>query len=100
MKKLFLILLITSFIISCGPHEKKRYTLEVVYITGEIDTLVFKGLDYNIFRLENCDLKEAHGSYGRTLISGVRQYRVLSIENLGLTEKPEDENFTNNLTLQ
>ena len=99
MKKIILLVSL-AFLVSCGPHEKKRYTLQVMYMTGETDTLVYKGLDRNIFRLENGDLREVIGTSTRTLISGVRQFKVLSIESLGFTEKPEDENFTNQLTLQ
>jgi len=100
MKNLLLILMLLTFL-ACGPSEKKKYTLEVVYTTGETDTLIFKGLNRNTFRLENCDLKQVYGgSNTRTLLSGVRQYKVLKIESFGFTEKPEDENFTHELTLQ
>ncbi len=69
------------FLTSCGPIEKKRYNLEVLYTNGDTSEISYQGYGNNIFSLNNGDLKETNAS-GRTLISGVRSFSVLSIEKL------------------
>lgn len=87
MKKAFIILS-TLFFIGCEPIEKKQYRLEVTYTNGEQEILTFSGYDNNLFKLEHGDLK----SSGTTLVSGVRDYKVLSIINQGkVTEKEAED---------
>ena len=87
MKKAFIILS-TLFFIGCGPIDKKQYRLEVTYTNGEQEILTFSGYGNNLFSLEQGDLISAHA----TLVSGVRDFKVLSIINQGkLTDKEREE---------
>lgn len=88
MKKLILFLSIALFA-SCGPREKKVYNLEVIYTNGDTSNVSYRGLGNNYFTLENSDLKMVKG---KTLISGVRSYRVISIKKLGLQTESELKN--------
>lgn len=87
MKKAFIILS-ALFLFGCGPIEKKQYRLEVTYTNGDQEILTFNGYGDNLFHLEQSDLKSANA----TLVSGVRDYKVLSIINGGkLTDKEREE---------
>lgn len=79
------------FLVSCGPQMKKRYTFEVTYTNDKVDTLTYSGIGEHLFVLEHGDIKEVGRGSGnvKSLISGVRAYRVLSIQKLGLQNKKE-----------
>ena len=78
MKKTILILS-TLFLFSCEPIDKKQYRLEVTYTNGEQEILTFNGYGRNLFGLERGDLKSSN----TTLVSGVRDFKVLSVINQG-----------------
>lgn len=74
MKKLICILLLLG-LTSCVSYDK--YTIEVTYTNGQVDTLVYKLSSYP--ELNDGDLyAQSHG----TLISGVRTFKILKQEKV------------------
>jgi hypothetical protein len=88
MKKVFIILS-TLFLFGCGPIDKKQYRLEVTYTNGQQEILTFSGYGDNLFELKQGDLTSGNA----TLVSGVRDYKVLSIINGGPLTDKERENI-------
>ncbi len=66
---------------------KKQYDFEIVHTNGDTVEVSFVGVGCNLFSLKNGDLTTQ--SFTKTLISGVRSYRVLSIKNLGMQSQAE-----------
>ena len=88
MKKILLFLSISIVLFACcGPQEKKIYSFEVVHTNGDTINVSYLGLGINLFSLKNGDLTTR--SFTKTLISGVRSYRVTSIKSLGLQTEAE-----------
>ena len=59
----------------------------MVYTNGDTLESSYMGLGTNLFSLKNGDLTT--NGQTKTLISGVRSFRVLSIKNLGLETQAE-----------
>lgn len=95
MKKVFLILA-TAFLFACSPSDKKQYRVEVVYSNGEKEILTYQGIGDNYFTLDHGDLKEAFVK--KTLVSGVRSFKILSIIKMGPLKDGEPCNCTLTLT--
>ena len=90
MKKI-LILASLVFLGSCcdKPQQKKQYDFEIITTNGDRLETSFVGTGTNLFSLKNGDLT-THG-FTKTLISGVRIFRVTSIKNAGMQTKKEAE---------
>ena len=91
MKKLILSLglVILISLVSCSPPIKKKYSFQVTYTNGEVDTLVYRGVGNNYFRLKDADLVGGYRGDKYTLISGVRNFTVLSIREYGELQENE-----------
>ncbi len=93
MKKIILISTISLFgLASCGPSQpidKKKYDLEIIYTNGDTLNSSYIGGGDNLFSLKNGDLTTKN--FTKTLVSGVRSFRVLSIEKIGKFSKKELE---------
>lgn len=91
MKQLFVALMVISTLLSSCKPVKKRYVIEVTYFEGQKDTLSFIGVNKNMFRLENGDLKTGHPNI--TILSGVRQFNVLQVDSLGIITLKEAKEY-------
>lgn len=91
-------MIVASILSSCDDivGDKKIYMLEVTYTNSETDTVIYKGTGQNTFYLDNGDLKR--GGYCNTLLSGVRQFRVIELVNYG-PHTSADSTWPCNLTL-
>ena len=91
-------MIVASILSSCDDiaGNKKIYTLELTYTNSETDTVIYKGTGQNTFFLDNGDLKLS--ACGNTLLSGVRQFRVLEFVNYG-PHTSADSTWPCNLTL-
>ena len=87
MKKIIIFLLVILGFYSCSPIEKKQYNFEIVYTNGDTATRSYIGFGDNMFSLRNTDLT-THG-FKKTLVSGVRSYRITSIQKLGVMTKAD-----------
>jgi len=98
MKNLLIFLGAILFLTSCflfltsrfSPPTKKKYTIEITYTNGDIDTLVYRGIGNNRFRLKATDFIQIPS---HTLLSGVRTFNVLSIKEFG-SFKEGDKGWT------
>lgn len=96
MKKIFLITSLAFLVTSCcGPHEKKRYNFEIIYTNGDTTNQSYIGVGTNLFSLVNGDLTTRGKT--KTLVSGVRSYRIISINPLGLQSDKEAKLFGHEL---
>lgn len=88
MKKILLFLSISVALFACcGPQEKKIYNFEVIHTNGDTIKVSYLGFGTNLFSLKNGDLTTHR--FEKTLLSGVRSFRVISITNLGLQTEEE-----------
>lgn len=86
---LVLNLSIAFLISSCEPPKKKQYNFEVIYDNGDTVNLSYVGFGDNMFSLRNGDLTTE--GYKKTLQSGVRSYKIISIRVIGKASKKECE---------
>lgn len=86
MKNLLFIAAIALFA-SCEPQAKKQYDFEIITTNGDTLYQSYIGVGNNLFSLKNGDLTTR--SFSRTLMSGVRSYRVERIKNLGMQTQAE-----------
>lgn len=97
IKFLLLTLLATTILISCECYSsKKTYTLKITYFNGQTDTLKYKGMGENRFVLNNGNLILC--GFSRTLLSGVRQFKVLDVSDVSELAK-NDTTWPSRLTL-
>jgi len=92
MKKNRLMFLIVSVILSsCVERnsDKKQYDFEIIFTNGDTLNSSYIGSGENFFNLKNGDLTT--DGFRKTLVSGVRSYRVLLITKIGKLSKKEME---------
>lgn len=85
MKKILFISLLALF--ACSPREKKQYDFEIITTNGDTLETSFIGVGTNLFSLRNGDLTT--NSFTKTLMSGVRSYKVISIKARGIETQAE-----------
>jgi hypothetical protein len=87
MKKITLFISILLIASCIGPREKKRYDFEIVYANGDTIYQSYTGVGDNMFSLKSGDLTTQ--GFSKTLVSGIRSYRLIGIQKLGLQTKKE-----------
>lgn len=78
-----LFLAVVLIVFSCGNALENRatkvYEIQLVFNSGETDTLKYSGSGENYFRLALGDFSKVQYGNPRVLFSGVREFKVLKI---------------------